>query len=96
LCVVVILGRSLINTQKAKSTRIISATYTEKKEYLIPYIEHRTKILMREHEKVQKIPKEQQWLREALTSSVEEKLYKMLTEGCKQFGEFLIAAKSKE
>jgi hypothetical protein len=86
----------LINTQENKNTKIISATYTEKKEYLIPYIEHRSEILMKEHEKVQKIPKSQQWLREKLTLSVEEKLYRMLTEGYEQFKDFLTAAKELE
>jgi hypothetical protein len=70
-------------------TDIISATYTEKEEYLWSYIENRRKILMQEHEKVQGISEGQQWLRERLESSVEKELYRMLTEGYKQFSDFL-------
>jgi hypothetical protein len=74
------------------NTRIISATYTGKDEYFLPYIENRARKMLES----QSFSKGQQRLKEKLNLSIEEKLYKMLTEGYKQFGEFLIAAKNKE
>jgi hypothetical protein len=50
---------------------------------------------MQRHEKHQKIPESQQWLREKLESSVEKELYRILAEGYEQFSEFLFTLKIK-
>jgi hypothetical protein len=76
---------------KKEKTTIISATYTNKEEILLPYIENRSKILIEKHDEEEKLTENgQKWLKERLETLLEKELYKRFMDGYKQFNEFLL------
>jgi hypothetical protein len=78
-----------------ENTVLISATYTNKKEILVSYIQNASKILVERHAKEQRMSENRNWLKEKLETSVEEELYKRFINGYEQFNEFLSVLKSK-